>query len=62
MFLPKEIFYEKDAWNYELGKKLLTEYKLKGIKLKEIENHNNIEINISNYLVNLNFNSYIYQA
>ena len=36
MFLPKEIFYEKDAWNYELGKKLLTEYKLKGIKLKEI--------------------------
>ena len=43
MFLPKEIFYEKDAWNYELGKKLLTEYKLKGIKLKEIENHNNIE-------------------
>lgn len=43
MFLPKEIFYEKDAWNYELGKKLLTEYKLKGIKLKEIENHNNIK-------------------
>ena len=43
MFLPKEIFYEKDAWNYELGKKLLTEYKLKGIKLKEIENHKNIE-------------------
>ena len=43
MFLPKEIFYEKDAWNNELGKKLLTEYKLKGIKLKEIENHNNIE-------------------
>ena len=43
MFLPKEIFYEKDAWNYELGKKLLTEYKLKGIKLKEIENRNNIE-------------------
>ena len=42
MFLPKEIFYEKDAWNYELGKKLLTEYKLKGIKLKEIENKNNI--------------------
>ena len=43
MFLPKEIFYEKDAWNYELGKKLLTEYKLKGIKLNEIENHNNLE-------------------
>ena len=39
MFLRKEIFYVKD----ELGKKLLTEYKLKGIKLKEIENHNNIE-------------------
>lgn len=43
MFLPREIFYEKDVWNYELGKKLLSEYQAKGIELKEIENHNNIE-------------------
>lgn len=43
MFLPREVFFEKDAWNYELGKKLLTEYQEKGVQLKEIENHNNIE-------------------
>lgn len=43
MFLPREIFYEKDAWNYELGERLLSEYKAKGVELKEIENHNNIE-------------------
>lgn len=43
MFLPRQIFYEKDAWNYELGKKLLSEYQEKGVQLKEIENHNNIE-------------------
>lgn len=43
MFLPREIFYEKDAWNYELGKTLLIKYKEKGVTLKEIDNHNNIE-------------------
>lgn len=43
MFLPREIFFEKDAENYELGKKLLTYYKEKGVNCIEIENHNNIE-------------------
>ena len=43
MFLPREIFYEKDAWNYELGKTLLIKYQEKGVSLKEIDNHNNIE-------------------
>ena len=43
MFLPREIFYEKDAWNYELGKTILIKYKEKGVILKEIDNHNNIE-------------------
>lgn len=43
MFLPREIFYEKDAWNYELGKTLLIKYKEKGVTLKEIDNHNDIE-------------------
>ena len=43
MFLPREIFFEKDAENYELGKKLLTYSKEKGVNCIEIENHNNIE-------------------
>lgn len=43
MFLPKEIYFEKEAENYELGKKLLNQYKEKGIPCIEIENHNNIE-------------------
>ena len=43
MFLPKAIYYEKESENYELGKKLLTKYREKGIPCIEIENHNNIE-------------------
>lgn len=43
MFLPKEIFFEKEAENYELGKKLLNQYRNLGINCIEIENHNNIE-------------------
>ena len=62
MFKPKLVYYEPNAENYKLGKELLDKYREEGVKLIPIENHNNIEINISNYLVNLNFNSYIYQA
>ena len=43
MFLPQEVFYEKDIENYELGKELLKKYREKNIKCKVIENHNNIE-------------------
>ena len=43
MFLPREVFFEKDIENYELGKKLLDRYKSKNIKCTQIENHNNIE-------------------
>ena len=43
MFLPREVFFEKKAEDYELGKELLTRYKEKGISCIEIENHNNIE-------------------
>lgn len=43
MFLPREVFYEKEAENYELGKRLLNSYREKGINCIEIENHNNIE-------------------
>lgn len=43
MFLPKEVFFEKDIINYKLGKELLEKYKSKGINCVEIENHNNIE-------------------
>ncbi len=43
MFLPKTIYYEKESENYELGKRLLEEYKSKNIPCIEIENHNNIE-------------------
>ncbi len=43
MFLPKAIYYEKNSENYELGKKLLQEYREKNIPCIEIENHNNIE-------------------
>ena len=43
MFLPREIFFEKEVENYELGKQLLKKYKEKNIPCKEIENHNNIE-------------------
>lgn len=43
MFLPNEIFFEKEVENYELGKKMLNRYKEKGIPCKQIESHNNIE-------------------
>lgn len=43
MFLPKQIFYEKEVENYELGKRLLKQYQEKGIVCTVIENHNNIE-------------------
>lgn len=43
MFLPREVFFEKDVENYELGRELLARYKKLGIPCKEIENHNNIE-------------------
>ncbi len=43
MFLPKAIYYEKESENYELGKKLLNQYREKNIPCIEIENHNNIE-------------------
>jgi len=43
MFLPREVFFEKDVQNYELGKELLTRYREKGIRCTQIENHNNIE-------------------
>lgn len=43
MFLPRQVFYELDIENYELGKELLNRYKEKGIECIQIENHNNIE-------------------
>ena len=43
MFLPKAVYYEKDAYNYELGKELLDKYKENNVICVEIENHNNIE-------------------
>lgn len=41
MFYPKIIYYEKEIENYELGRKLLDQYK--DVPKIEIENHNNIE-------------------
>ena len=41
MFKPKNIFYEKEIENYELGKELMQKYK--DIPKVQIENHNNIE-------------------
>ena len=43
MFLPKAIYYEKESENYELGKKLLDNYRSQNIPCYEIKNHNNIE-------------------
>ncbi len=43
MFLPKGVFFEKNAENYELGKKLLNQYRENGVPCIEIDNHNNIE-------------------
>jgi len=40
MFLPKEILYEKNIENYELGRELLEKYK--DVPKHVIENHNNI--------------------
>ena len=40
MFKPKEILYEENIKNYELGRELLEKYK--DIPMKIIENHNNI--------------------
>ena len=40
MFLPKQILYEKNVKNYELGRELLEQYK--DIPKMIIENHNNI--------------------
>lgn len=42
MFLPRAVFYEEKAREYELGERLLREYEEKGIPLHIIENHNNI--------------------
>ena len=41
MFKPKEIYYEKEIENYQLGKELLEKYK--EVPKVIIENHNNIE-------------------
>lgn len=43
MFKPKLVYYEPNAENYKLGKELLDNYRKEGVKLKPIENHNNIE-------------------
>lgn len=43
MFKPKLVYYEPNAENYKLGKKLLDKYREEGVKLIPIENHNNIE-------------------
>ena len=43
MFLPKAVYFEKDVYNYELGKELLDKYKENNVICVEIENHNNIE-------------------
>lgn len=42
MFLPQQVYYEKNIENYELGKKLLKQYKENNVPCIEIENHNNI--------------------
>ena len=43
MFLPQQVYYEKDVENYELGKRLLNLYRENNVPCIEIENHNNIE-------------------
>lgn len=43
MFIPKAVFYEPKVREYELGKELLENYEKQGVKLIEIESHNNIE-------------------
>lgn len=41
MFKPKNIYYEKEIINYDLGKELMNKYK--DVEKIEIDNHNNIE-------------------
>ena len=43
MFIPDAIFYEEKSYEYELGKRLLDNYKKQNIPMIVIENHNNIE-------------------
>ena len=43
MFLPQGVYYEKNAEKYELGKRLLKQYRENNVPCYEIENHNNIE-------------------
>ena len=43
MFIPKAVYYEQNALNYQLGKELLEKYEKQNIPLIQIENHNNIE-------------------
>jgi len=43
MFIPDAIFYEENAYEYELGKELLEKYKNQKVPMVVIENHNNIE-------------------
>ena len=43
MFIPDAIFYEEKAYEYELGKRLLDNYKNQNIPMVVIDNHNNIE-------------------
>ena len=43
MFIPDAIFYEEKAYEYELGKRLIDNYKKQDIPMIIIENHNNIE-------------------
>ena len=43
MFIPDAIFYEEKSYEYELGKRLLDNYKNQNVPMIVIENHNNIE-------------------
>ena len=43
MFTPKQVYFEPNVKNYELGKRLLEKYETQDIELIPIENHNNIE-------------------
>lgn len=43
MFLPQSVYYERNVENYELGRRLLQQYREKNVPCIEIENHNNIE-------------------
>jgi hypothetical protein len=43
MFIPDAIFFEPKSYEYELGKRLLDNYKKQNIPMIVIENHNNIE-------------------